>query len=238
MHTGDSGEYPLGIDVRKNFLAVLSEIQKYQFDLLVLGGDLCLNTGQAAIYEWQKKHLDTLSKPYYIIAGNHDDQALLASTFQLSVAPDTKEIYYQVPGLHEVFLFLDTGRQHTSDTQKEWLIATLKQHAAKQIVVFMHHPPALMNVPFMDNAYALDDRDEILALFLNHGNPVHVFCGHYHVQKSLYIQNVTIHVTPSLYVQINQFEQEFFIDHQMIAYRMISLNQNRLGTSVHYLPGH
>jgi hypothetical protein len=102
----------------------------------------------------------------------------------------------------------------------------------------MHHPPALMGIPFMDNTYALEDRDEILGLLLNHPDPIQVFCGHYHGQKSLYIQHVAIHITPSLFVQINQFEQDFVIDHQRIAYRLITLEQDRLSTSVHYVPGY
>ena len=238
LHTGSPGEYPFGVDVRRNFITILDAIRKHEFDFLALGGDLCLNEASAGIYTWQKEHLDALGKPYHIIAGNHDDQSLLANTFSLSTLSDQPEVYYKVLYGQEVFLFLDTGRQRTSDRQKKWLKEALRQHASKQIVVFMHHPPALMAVPFMDKGYALEDRDEVLGLFLNHPMPIHVFCGHYHVQKSLYIQHVAIHITPSLFVQINQFEQDFVIDHQRIAYRLIGLKQHRLSTSVHYLPGH
>jgi Icc protein len=100
----------------------------------------------------------------------------------------------------------------------------------------MHHPPAFMAVPFMDDTHALEDREEILQLLIDQGTPIHVFCGHYHVHKSSFIQNVAIHVTPSLYVQIDQYQSDFTIDHKSIAFRMINIEEG-LKTTVHYLPG-
>ena len=235
FHTGTASEHPFEVNVRQNFLDMIETLRNRPFDRLVIGGDLCLTEGSAEIYAWQKKHLDSLSKPYYLIAGNHDDQRLLAKTFNNLEVTAQGEIYYELIFDRLALLFLDTARKKLSDQQKKWLLLQLDHHRHKELIVFMHHPPALMGVPFMDNKHALIDRDEILSMFFNHSGLVHIFSGHYHVQKSLFIKNVAIHVTPSLYFQIDPFTPDFNIDHRRIGYRMIDVSVQSISTSVHYL---
>ncbi|MCB0689678.1 MAG: metallophosphoesterase, partial [Saprospiraceae bacterium] len=219
LHTGNVGEYPHHVDLRKNFTDLLREISQHHFDYLIIGGDLCLQSGDVAIYQWQKEQLDALKKPYFIIAGNHDNQLLLCEVFEACVLAGNEEIYFSKIWDGIPVLFLDTGRGSMSGQQKEWLRTTLKGAVDTPVVIFMHHPPLLMQVPHMDRQYALEDREEIQSILQETPNPKHIFCGHYHVEKNAFQGNVSVTVTPSLFFQIEQFNSDFAIDHFNIAYR-------------------
>jgi hypothetical protein len=102
----------------------------------------------------------------------------------------------------------------------------------------MHHPPALMQVPYMDRNHALNDRDEIMNILQQVQKPIDVFCGHYHVEKLVCFGSIRIHITPSCYFQIDQKQQDFAVDHHCIAYRIIQLDDpSFMATHVHYLDG-
>jgi Icc protein len=101
----------------------------------------------------------------------------------------------------------------------------------------MHHPPALMGVPHMDHRHALKDRDEVMEILNSTKTHKDIFCGHYHVQKSVFMDHISIHVTPSLFFQIDQLKDEFAVDHLNIAYNVIEISNDLMTTSVHYLPG-
>lgn len=237
LHTGQQGEFAHDIDLRKNFLAVLEALAIHQYDYLVIGGDLCLFEGNAQIYQWQKSQLDLLGKPYFIIPGNHDDQIILSELFNHLPLTGEAEIYYEVFIDNHQFLFLDTARGRMSDLQKSWLREKVTNSQGNRITIFMHHPPALMGVPHMDQRHALQDRDEVMKILKLTKTQKDVFCGHYHVQKSLFVDQVSIHITPSLFFQIDQLKEEFAVDHLNIAYNVITLKEDLLTTSVHYLPG-
>jgi Icc protein len=237
LHTGQEGELAHNIDLRQNFLDTLAAITKRPYDYLIIGGDLCLFEGNAQIYQWQKEQLDRLAKPYFIIPGNHDDTILLSELFNHLPLVGEAEIYYEVLIDHKTYLFLDTARGMTSDLQKSWLKERLANCEEERITIFMHHPPALMGVSHMDQRHALKDRDEIIAI-LNLTN-IHkdIFCGHYHVQKSVFMDRISIHITPSLFFQIDQLKEEFAVDHLNIAYNVIEIKEDLMTTSMHYLPG-
>ncbi len=237
LHTGLEGESSFNIDLRQNFLDILFAINQYPYDYLVIGGDLCLHDGNRDIYQWQKAHLDALGKPYFIIAGNHDDPVLLGQTFPGLPEPTESEIYYDLTIDSQVFLFLDTSRGAISEFQKSWLKTQLHQHQSSQVIIFMHHPPTLMGVPHMDQKHALRNHVEVMQIFNETPNQKHIFCGHYHVHKSGFIGQVSVHVTPSLFFQINQYQNEFEVDHNNIAYRLIAIDHDGIFSTVHYLPG-
>ena len=238
LHTGAPDEMPFDIDLRQNFLDVIETVRSCQPDMIIIGGDLCFKIHEDAICEWQKVHLDALEIPYRIIAGNHDDSVRLQAIFH--ELPKTKdgELYYAETLQHKNIVFLDTSKGSMSTTQKEWLRQQLASAQGDPILV-MHHPPMLMGVPHMDQNHALQDRDEILDILLKCQCNIDVFCGHYHVEKMVRLDNLTIHITPSCYFQINPFEQEFAIDHKRIGFRMLSFEakHQKFESQVRYLPG-
>jgi len=228
IHIGREGENTRGVDVRANFLQALEPIANLQPDQLVLSGDLCYMDGEAGIYAWIRSQLASLGLPFSAIPGNHDSSALLAEGLGLGDHLKDGELYYRHSWGEWLVLFLDSARGSLSAGQKHWLARQLYSHGAHPVLVFIHHPPCLAGVPYMDKRYALQDRDEVLAILDEHASPVELFCGHYHVEKSLRIGTVGIHLTPSTFFQIDMHEEAFAIDHYRIGFREIWLEDERL----------
>ncbi len=236
-HTGSASEFPYGIDLRRNFISVLKKITLREPDILLLGGDLCFKDPQTDTYRWQKEKLDETGIPYYIVAGNHDDSIELQAVFNHLPETIDGELYYEHHIEGHRLLFLDSSRGYLSSGQKEWLDKKIRENHRQ--VVIMHHPPTLMNVPYMDQNHALKDREEVMSILGLSPNPIDIYCGHYHVEKTVYTGNLRIHITPSCYFQIDQYHQDFAVDHHQIAYRMIYLSDKNdwSENQVHYLPG-
>ncbi len=200
LHTGQPDEQPFGIDLRDNFTRILTSIRAFNPDLLVLGGDLCLMEGSVQVYQWQKAHLDNLHLPYYLLAGNHDDPTMMSDVFALTPMP-SGELYYTVRlGSYELIM-LDTSQAGLSVDQKSWLRNKMAKNEMQ--IIFMHHPPDLMQVPHMDRKHYLKDKEEVMKLFRSVNENLQIFCGHYHVEKTVAIGQIQVHITPSCYFQID-----------------------------------
>ncbi|MEM9884687.1 MAG: metallophosphoesterase [Bacteroidota bacterium] len=238
LHIGRAGEDTYGVDVRKNFLHVLSGIRKEQMDHLIIGGDLCYRDGDAVIYEWIKQQLDQLGVPYSIIAGNHDDPKLLASIFQMQSDLKGGELYYCKRFLNWNALFLDTSSQKISSIQLNWLEQQLATFASPALI-FMHHPPINASVSFMDENYPLLHQEEMQSLLKKNRQQfvIPIFTGHYHTEKTVVKDNLLLQITPSTYFQIDQRSSDFKVDHYQIAYRRIELGTDGWKSCVVYLEG-
>ncbi len=236
LHIDQPGECPFGIDVRKNFLEVLEAIVLEQPDQLVVSGDLCYKDGDEKIYRWIKAQLDELPFPYEVIPGNHDDSLLMAEVFELTHLVNDDELYFAKKWSKEPCLFLDSAPGELSKNQKKWLQRQLKI-CQTNLLIFMHHPPFVSGVPYMDNNHAFRDMEELQDLFEEFPNQISIFTGHYHVEKTLVRNNVTLMITPSCFFQIGQSLDAFSVDHHRIAFRIIDLEKGGVSSTVRYLPG-
>ena len=237
LHIGERGEDTFGVDVRANFCAILQEIKSNKPDHIVLTGDLCFNTGQLETYQWIYNQMQALGVPYSVIPGNHDDSEQIASVFGLQEQLQNGQLYFSTSMAGNQAVYLDSGPGVVSDEQLTWLRKEV--HAASgRLVVWIHHPPALAGVPFMDINYPLRNHEEVQEILLETDRKVDLFCGHYHVEKTLSIHNLRIHITPSLFFQMDQQSPTFQVDHHRIGYREIILGARSLKTKVHYLEGH
>lgn len=225
LHLANEGEDTFGVDVRKNFLSVLKEAKSYAPDLLVLSGDICFDKGERSVYQWVKPHLDFMAMPYNLICGNHDDTEMLAEVFGIQHLLVTGELYYKRLFGKQPILFLETSSGEVSKKQLAWLdleMGRLRGDAA----VFMHHPPLIGGVPYMDNNYPLRNMEDVQKIMFGCGHHLSVFCGHYHVEKTLQKRNLTVHITPSTYFQIDCKTAQFKIDHYRPALREINLRKD------------
>lgn len=237
LHLPAKGEDTMGIDVYQNFLNVLDAVQEEQPDHIVITGDLCLSAGNKSVYTAIKFQLDKLDVPYSIISGNHDDPLMLVEVFQTEHLLVGEELFYKrVLGGRKV-LFLETSNGYMSEAQLNWLERELRQ-MRDSILIFMHHPPLLAGVPHMDSHYPLQNRDELISVLCNTPLPVMIFCGHYHVDKTLCHKNLTVQITPSTYFQIDWRMPAFAIDHYSPAYRVIELRPDHtISSSLVYIKG-
>lgn len=237
LHIPVKGEDTMGIDVYQNFLNVLEAVEAEMPDHIVITGDLCLSSGNESIYKAIKFQLDKLEIPYSIISGNHDDTLLLSEVFQMEHLLVGEELFYKRILNGQKALFLETSAGYISETQLAWVERELRQ-MRDNVLIFMHHPPLLAGVPHMDQHYPLENGHELIKLLSNSQLPTVIFCGHYHVDKTLCYRNITVQITPSTYFQIDWRQPAFAIDHYSPAYRIIDLRADHaVSTSLIYIKG-
>jgi Icc protein len=93
-------------------------------------------------------------------------------------------------------------------------------------MLFMHHPPLYCGVPHMDEKYAFRQIPLVQQYLRGLPFALHIFCGHYHVERDLRVANQHVYITPSTFFQIDAAIVEFGIDHSMPGYRIIELEEN------------
>ncbi len=236
LHIGLKEQDTYNVDVRDNFLLILGEVVFEKPDLIVVSGDLCYDEGVKDIYRWIKEKLDKTEIPYLVLPGNHDDAQMMMDVFEIDYSNSEEEIYFAKKLSKTTALFLDNSKASHSDNQKKWLKRQLHQ-ADKNVLVFTHYPPAKCKVLFMDKNYALKDSEEIQSLFHGYEKNVYLFCGHYHTEKMIHLDNLHIAITPSTYFQINPNTEEFEIDSHKIGYRLIEVSKNSCMSTVRYIDG-
>lgn len=236
LHLDKKGKTPYEIDVRKNFRVIMREVRSTQPDHLVISGDLCFDTGEKKTYEWVRNILELQDFPCSLIAGNHDDPILMAEVFGLEHLLTDDEIFYAKKIGKYTCLFLDTAKGYHSEKQLNWLRRQLRNHK-RELIIFMHHPPFKIGMPFMDKKHGLKDAKIITDLLLDYSNNITVFCGHYHIEKTIRYKNILAHITPSCFYQLDQNSSRFKVDHHQIGMRIIEVKRNRIATTLRYFPG-
>ena len=222
-----------GVNTRQNFIMVLKELSKMDFDFVAITGDLSFSNGNEKVYLWIKQQLEKYNiKNYYVIGGNHDDAGIMAEVFDKKQYLHNDELYYFVePNM----IFLDTIKAYCSDKQLNWFAQKMKNIKQQNPIVFMHHPPFKSGVPHMDNKYAFQQSEEFSDICRSNAKTSFVFCGHYHNEVSIFRDNINMYITPSLYIQIDMFEEEFTKYHTIPAFRIIDIDDSELKTTVRYV---
>lgn len=236
IHVADSPADSLGIDTQTNFSQVVSHLRGQRPDLLVLMGDYSIREPQRAHLEWVHSRAQLVGAPILAIAGNHDDSPDVADVFALPQAPNTSQLYYRREINGQRALFLDTSAGYIDSDQLDWLHIEIRGSRSPTLV-FMHHPPTAMGVPFMDERYGFRDQSgEVFNLLFGGKVPVHVFSGHYHTARSTQIGMHSLHLCPSTYFQIDPSTSEFAVSHAMPGIRHIELLDDQIRTWVEFLP--
>jgi Icc protein len=88
----------------------------------------------------------------------------------------------------------------------------------------------------MDQQYPLANWAEVLAVLNGYASGrLHVFCGHYHVDKVVCHKQVTVYLTPSTFFQIDDRRPEFAVAHLRPGFRLIEWDGQQLIQGVYYL---
>ncbi|MDY6992835.1 MAG: metallophosphoesterase, partial [Pseudomonadota bacterium] len=202
------------INVRQQFLDVVDTLASKPLDLLVLSGDLAAYSGEIEAYLWIKQALTLLPYPYVVMAGNHDNVAHLSKVFELSQddrLADGSLCFSRIVRQRRL-LFLDSSPNQVSKAQLDWLHAQLSREQ-QPVLVFIHHPPWRCGCQFMDKCYPLENRETVWPILAQFPSIQHIFCGHYHTEKTVIHQGKSIHITPATTFQINPDTADFMIAH-------------------------
>ncbi len=173
-----------------------------QADMLVLTGDLT-DHGDKDSFEKTAELLEACPMPIYSIVGNHDTREGLLHAFPDTPVAADGFIQYAVEqdGLRILFLdSLEEGRHGGAFCEKRaaWLSAELNAHPETPTLIFMHHPPIVSGIGWMDPgagepwmlrfAEAIRGHDQVLA----------IHCGHLHRQINATVEGKLLSVTPSV----------------------------------------
>lgn len=236
LHYTDKGEKSFDVDTPHNLQFLIDKISHEQFDELIITGDLAFRMGTDSIYENIKKSLNSIHQPITVISGNHDNPCLLNKYFHTPTESSNKdELYFSRTIENYLTLFLDTSNETLSEGQLNWIDTQLRNNT-KNCIVFMHHPPVLCGVKYMDKKYPLQNINELQNIILKYKNTkFHFFCGHYHAIRSYYHKNQNIHVSPSAFYVLNQNADSFDIESYQIGYRKIFISPDSIATTVRLL---
>lgn len=236
LHIGQQGEDTFGVDVRANCINILRRARELSPDLLVISGDLCFRDPHPEIYRWVKNQIDATGLPYELLSGNHDDPQMLATIFERREDLCHGELFFKREYREAGLLFFDTTTGILSEQQQKWGSQMLRKASSeKPLTIFMHHPPVHAGVPYMDQRHAMKNSEAFLRLLQQSAGPLDVFAGHYHVDKTVRVGRVNVHITPSCFFQIDQHSAEFKVDHKRIGLREIVYQGAVIRHGVHYL---
>lgn len=183
----------MGLHVVDRLQRVIEHSKSFEPDAYFLTGDFCAHDPVQEMYHQLRLLLDGLGKPYYMVAGNHDDRGMMRNAFFLE-GHNQEAIKGVVQVKDRYFIFLDSSSGFVDDEQVNWLAKALGQYPQCDIVI--HHPPMKMGVRFMDGNYPLRNTENLLSVLRTDGRHRRVFCGHYHTGRMMTHQNLSIHLCP------------------------------------------
>jgi Icc protein len=235
LHIKIPNSNSFNIDCQNSFGKTLNEaIIRYSPELIVISGDLCQKDPETEVYHYVKNILTASKIPFHVISGNHDDPKSIKAVFYENLHLDS-ELYFSYVLNGQKIIFLDTTPGIMSETQYDWLTNEVNE-AGKEVFVFMHHPPIEGAVLLMDKNYCFKEIDRFSKVTSHFSEKqFYIFTGHYHNERTIIKDNMTVFITPSTYVQINDVMPEMTVYHSKPAYRVIKKENALLTTFVNYM---
>lgn len=235
MHIGDTHAFVQGIDVRANFLRVLTTVKKEAVDLLVFSGDLAAYEGERGAYQFIADTMRDYERPWCCISGNHDITSEMVKILNLTPPMKNDSYYYQLKIKGRSIFFLDSSSGAISTDQLLWFKEETSR-IKEDVLLFVHHPPCLCNHRFMDAHYSMRNMDEVQKTLNDVKNLHHIFTGHYHADMIVSMDDGQhVYVTPSTHMQLDSESLEFKIASLQPAWRFIEWAEDSLKTAVHFL---
>ena len=234
-HVGDRPEDTHGVDTQANFGKAIARLRERTPAHVILMGDYSVEAPRSKDVQWVASRTRLADAPVSALAGNHDDPGQVAAAFAKTGGLHGGRLYYRQDLGTDRALFLDTSAGYLDVEQLDWLRLEIRA-ARDRVLVFMHHPPIEMGVPFMDARHRLRDVDleAYHALFAG-PTPVHVFAGHYHTARSTRIGIHSVHLCPSTYFQLDPTAADFAVAHAMPGVRHVELLDDQVRTWVEFV---
>ncbi len=171
-------------------------------DMLVLTGDLT-DRGDRDSFEKIAAALEEIPWPIHPLMGNHDSREELLRVFPNCPTMDGGFVQYTIEQDGLLIVMLDTFEQGRHggafcEARTAWLKETLAANSETPTVIFMHHPPVISGIGWMDPgadepwmlrlAEAMTDQPQIHA----------IHCGHLHRPINTRFCGIPLSVTPSV----------------------------------------
>lgn len=210
--------------------AVIEAVNRERPDMVLVTGDVSQDE-TAASYRLAVRTLEELNAPWFWLAGNHDEPALMAEARELLDELDL--------GSWRVLL-LDTrvsGQPHgeLGPERLGWLADRLEEDDRPTLLV-MHHPPLAVGSAWLDELGLLD-REAFWQTLAAYRQVKAVLCGHIHQafasHRRLEEGEVAIYGCPSTTDQFLPGAETFAVDEaSRPGYRVVDLKAGDLTTWV------
>ncbi len=223
LHLDES--YPKGhqTEGRKRFLQIINDIKKEQISSIICTGDI----GESESVPYFFKQLEPFSLA--VSLGNHDSFDVVSKHFNRSVHPTIRKLDYTTETKFHKFIFLDSSEGKIKKQQLDWLKKELQ--SSKDVVLFTHHPIIGLNLK-VDEIGALENRDEVQLILINHYKKISIFCGHYHMENILIHKNIKQMITPSVSFQIIEHPNKILTNTNEFGYRILEIDQRSITSKV------
>ncbi len=203
IHIGfDPEEEPEELNLRR-FRATLARLLggPNRPDMLVLSGDITDN-GDVESFEDAAGLLAGCPFPVWPMVGNHDTREALLHAFP-QVKSNDGFVHYAVEAAGLRILLLDTlepGRHGGAfcEGRGQWLSGQLAAHPETPTLIFMHHPPVVSGIDWMDPAPQEDWIGRFSDAIKGHRQILAIHCGHLHRPISTTICGIPLSVTGSV----------------------------------------
>lgn len=171
-------------------------------DMLVLTGDLT-DRGDADSFDKIAALLVEVPCPIHPLMGNHDSRKELLRTFPDCPTMDGGFVQYTLEQDGLLIIMLDTfeaGRHGGAFCEKraQWLSDQLNANADTPTLIFMHHPPVISGIGWMDPG---EDEPWMVRLeeaMRGHNQIRAIHCGHLHRPINTQFAGIPLSVTPSV----------------------------------------
>jgi 3',5'-cyclic AMP phosphodiesterase CpdA len=153
-------------------------------DVVIVSGDL-VNDGGPEDYAALARLLQRLPMPIYAVPGNHDRRDLLREHLSFTgVLPEFGKLMFSVDDHPVRLIGLDTlvEGEHAGELgtdQLGWLDCELAAAPDRPTLMFLHHPPFLTGIGFMDRI-PLKDTAALSDVVARHPQVGVVTAGHVH----------------------------------------------------------
>lgn len=188
LHIAESDSYMRQfVDANATLAAAVDYLNAMQLrpDVVLATGDLT-DHGRPEQYELLAAILAELDIPLLLIPGNHDEREPFLQAFAAThlYLPRHGPTQYVVDDYDVRLIALDTTRvgHHDGELDDErlaWLDHTLAQRPDDPAVVFLHHPPFMTGIWWMD-CIGLGGARKLEALVRRYPNVQLVLAGHLH----------------------------------------------------------
>lgn len=211
------------------FMTVLQDVRQRipEFDLLVMTGDTAHDEAFET-YQSVRGLLGPWIEKLKIIPGNHDDRRFLNDVFPETSGGLAERITFESRWENWQAIGLDshiTGQTSGSlgDEQRAWLRTRLQARPSLHTVLFLHHPPVLVQSPWLDQI-RLQDATEFEQLLRDHPQVRVISCGHVHQEITASFAGGTLITTPAVGPQFRPRSEQLEIEPGPPGYRVLELH--------------
>ncbi|ANY18588.1 3',5'-cyclic adenosine monophosphate phosphodiesterase CpdA [Tsuneonella dongtanensis] len=202
IHIGfDPDEMPEELNLRR-FRATLARLLggPNRPDMLILSGDITDN-GDLESFEDAAALVSGCPFPVWPMVGNHDSREGLFHAFP-HIKGEGGFVHYAVDADGLRILLLDTlepGRHGGAfcEARARWLAAELAAHPDTPTLIFMHHPPVVSGIDWMDPAATEDWIVRFGDVVEGHEQIRGIHCGHLHRPIHSTFRGIPLSVTGS-----------------------------------------